>query len=59
MASKRQSQNGAQISAQLPAQTAPMPQPQPVQQIHVPAHVYYNRWDFLNKNIFQKIVFEN
>ena len=48
MASKRQSQNGAQISAQVPQAPSmpPMPAaPQPVmQQVHVPAHVYYNRY---------------
>ena len=48
MASKRQSQNGAQISAQVPPTPSmpPMPAaPQPVmQQVHVPAHVYYNRY---------------
>ena len=60
MASKRQSsQNGAQIAAQLPSAppaSAPMPQPQPVQQVHVPAHIYYNRyvclyWDKLQSNL--------
>ena len=61
MASKRQSQNGAQISAQVPPAPSmpPMPAaPQPVmQQVHVPAHVYYNRyvlsveiWEFFSHN---------
>ena len=56
MASKRQSQNGSgpvggapnQGGAPPPPPTsmAPMPQQQPIQQVHVPAHVYFNRYDF-------------
>lgn len=47
MASKRQSLNGLQ--APVPAgppsqQQSNPPMPQPVQQVHVPAHVYFNRW---------------
>ena len=65
MASKRQSsQNGAQIAAQLPSAppaSAPMPQPQPVQQVHVPAHIYYNRYVCIGKNyyIIPKISIKN
>ena len=65
MASKRQSsQNGAQNAAQLPSAppaSAPMPQPQPVQQVHVPAHIYYNRYVCIGKNyyIIPKISIKN
>ena len=48
MASKRQSQNGGGLEPTTPASMPPMPQQQPIQQIHVPAHVYYNRLEFLN-----------
>ena len=48
MASKRQSLNGQQAPAPPTSQQPSMPpMPQPVQQVHVPAHVYFNRYVFM------------
>ena len=49
MASKRQSLNGLQAPVPVvPQQQSVPPMPQPVQQVHVPAHVYFNRYKTTN-----------
>ena len=55
MASKRQSLNGLQAPVPVgpPSQQQSVPpMPQPVQQVHVPAHVYFNRYKTTNHILY-------
>ena len=59
MASKRQSLNGLQapVPAGPPSQQQSVPpMPQPVQQVHVPAHVYFNRYKTTNHISFMMML---